>query len=136
MMYLIPSKFDHCRADLPDLATRRSEIARWRMKFHDGFENIPISLQQSLSYAHTDFYLNIRRIFTILLTRPVTIACCEIPFSSFHRLKTWERATMSEERLCVLAMFHVHREMNVRGKNTLRRFDETGDRKIGTLQFE
>ena len=30
------------RANLPDLATWRPEIARWRMKFHDGFENIPI----------------------------------------------------------------------------------------------
>jgi hypothetical protein len=29
------------RADLPDLASWRPEIARWRMKFHDGFENIP-----------------------------------------------------------------------------------------------
>jgi hypothetical protein len=55
-------------ADLPDLATWRPEIARWRMKFHDGFENIPFSLQQSLSYAHEDFYPNIRRIFIILLT--------------------------------------------------------------------
>ena len=56
--YLIPSKFDHLesvvdelpavfRADLPDLATWRPEIAIWRMKFHDGFDNIPISLQQS-----------------------------------------------------------------------------------------
>jgi hypothetical protein len=59
--YLIHSKFDHLvdsvvnelstvfRADLPDLATWRPEIARRGMKFHDGFENIPISLQQSLS---------------------------------------------------------------------------------------
>jgi len=66
--YLIPSKFDDLvnelltvsRAYLPDLATWRPEIARWRMKFHDGFENIPISLQQSLSYEHEDFYPNIR----------------------------------------------------------------------------
>jgi hypothetical protein len=45
---LIPSKFDHLvdelstvfRADLSDLATWRPEIARRRMKFHDGYENI------------------------------------------------------------------------------------------------
>jgi hypothetical protein len=51
--YLIPSKFDHLvdelstvfRANMPNLATWRTEIARWRIKFHDGFENIPISLQ-------------------------------------------------------------------------------------------
>ena len=41
----------------------RPDICRWRMKFHDGFENIPISLQQSLSYAHDDFYPNIKRLY-------------------------------------------------------------------------
>ena len=145
--YLIPSKFEHLvdsvvdelstvfRADLPDLATWRPEIARWRMKFHDGFENIPISLQQSLSYAHEDFYPNIRRIFIILLTLPVTGVCCERSFSSLRKLRTWERAAMGEERLCGLAMLHVHRDMNVSRENILRRIDETGHRKIGTFHI-
>jgi hypothetical protein len=43
---------------------------------------------------------------------------------------------MGEERLCGLAMLHVDRDMNVSRENILRRFDETGHRKIGTLQFE
>ena len=123
--YLIPSKFDRLvdsvaddwsivfRANLPDLATWRPEIARWRMKFHNGFENIPISLQQSLSCAHEDFYPNIRRIFISMLTLPVTSVYCEISFSSLRRLKTWERATMGEKGLCDLAMLHVHKDMNV-----------------------
>jgi hypothetical protein len=106
--YLIPSKFDHLvnelstvfRAYLPELATWRPGIARWRMKFHDGFENILISLQQSLSDAHADFYPNIRCLFMLLLTLPVTGVWCERSFSSLCRLKTWERATMGEERLC------------------------------------
>jgi hypothetical protein len=38
--------------------------------------------------------------------------------------------------LCGLAMLHVHRDMNVSRENLLRRFDETGHRKVGTLQFE
>ena len=74
---MMPRKFDHLvdsvvdelstvfRANLPDLATWRPEIARWRMKFHDGFENIPISLQLSLNYAHENFYPNIRRIDSV-----------------------------------------------------------------------
>jgi hypothetical protein len=53
------------RADLPDLSTWRPVIAKWRMKFHDGFENIPISLQLSLNYAHENFYPNIRRIDSV-----------------------------------------------------------------------
>ena len=141
--YLIPSKFDHLvdelstvfRIDWPYLANWRPEIARWRMKVHDGFENIPISLQQSLSYADKDYYPNIRRIFIFLLTFPVTSVCCGRSFSSLRRLKTWERATMGEERLCGLLMFHVHRDMNVSRENILRRFDEKGHRIIGTLQY-
>jgi hypothetical protein len=100
------------------------------MKFHDGIENIPISLQQSLSYTHEDFYPNIRRIFIILLTLPVTSVCCGRSFSSLRRLKTSERATMGEERLCGLAMLHIHRDMNVSRENILRRFDESGHMEI------
>jgi hypothetical protein len=100
------------------------------------FENITISLRQSLSYAHEDFYPNIRRIFLILLTLPVTSVYYEKSFSYIRRHKTWERGTMGEERLCGLAMLHVHRDMNVSRENLLRRFDETGHRKVGTLQFE
>jgi len=81
---------------------------------------------QSLSYAHEDFYPNIRRIFIILLTLPVTSICCGRSFSSLRRLKTWERATMGEERLCGLTMPHVHRDTNVSRENILRRIDEMG----------
>ena len=146
--YLIPSKFDHLvdsvidelstvfREDLPDLATWRPWIARWRIKFLDGFENISISLQQSLSYAHKDFYLNIKRIFIMLLILPVTSVCSAKSFSSLRRLKMWGRTTMGEKRLCGLAMLHILRDFNVSRENILRRFDETGYGKIGTLQFE
>ena len=37
---------------------------------------------------------------------------------------------MGDERLCGLAMLHVHREMNVSTKNFLRQSDETGHRTI------
>ena len=50
--------------------------------------------------------------------------------------KTWERATMGEERLCAFAMLHVPRDMNVSREIILIRLDETGHMKIGTLQFE
>jgi hypothetical protein len=71
-----------------------------------------------------------------MLTFPITNVCCERSLSSLRRLKTWERATMGEERLCGLVMLHVHRDMNVSRENILRRFDETGHKKIGTLHFE
>jgi hypothetical protein len=72
----------------------------------------------------------------ILLTLPVTSVCCVRSFSLFRRLETWEWAIMGEERLCGLVVLHVHRDMNVSRENILRRFDEMGHKKIGTLQFK
>jgi hypothetical protein len=43
---------------------------------------------------------------------------------------------MGEKRLCGLAMLHILRDFNVSRENILRRFDEAGHMKIGTLQFE
>jgi hypothetical protein len=83
------------------------------MKFHDGFEYIPIPLQKSLSYAHEDFYPNIKRIFIILLTLTVTSVCCERSFSSLCRLKSLERATMDEDVLCGLAMLYMFTEIRM-----------------------
>ena len=71
-----------------------------------------------------------------MLIFTITNVCCERSLSSLRRLKTWERAIMGEERLCGLVILHVHRDMNVSRENILRRFDETGYRKIGTLHFE
>jgi hypothetical protein len=130
---LIPSKFDHCvdelstvfRGDLPDLATWRLEITGWRMKFHDGFEHIPVPLQKSLNYTHEDSYPNIKRIFIILLTLTVTSVCCERSFSSLRRRKSLERATVGEDGLYGLAMLYVHRDTKLSRENILRRFDET-----------
>ncbi|VDI09495.1 Hypothetical predicted protein [Mytilus galloprovincialis] len=53
-----------------------------------------------------------------------------------RRLKTWERSTMSEERLCGLAMLHTHRDKDVSREDILLRFDRTGHRRIGKLTFD
>lgn len=145
--YLVPDKFsnltEECieaiklayNPDLPDLENFDYEIIRWKTKFVEN-EVVPKSIQQCLLYAHQDFYPNVRRVLLLLLTFPVTSVCCERSFSALRRLKTWERACMSGERLCGLAMLHVHREKDVQRSNVLKRFDETGHRKIGKLQFE
>lgn len=101
-----------------------------------GQEDEPRTPQEALTQAHSDFYPNIRRIFIILMTLPVTSLCCERSFSSIRRLKTLERATMGGDRLCFLARLHVHRDKSINRKNILKRFDETGHIKIGQLQFD
>jgi hypothetical protein len=83
------------------LETRNSQMEK---KFHDGFENIPIS-QQSPSYAHEDFYPNIRRIFIILVTFHVASVCCERSFSSLRRLKKWEELQWARKGCVVCPCF-------------------------------
>ncbi|VDI15621.1 Hypothetical predicted protein [Mytilus galloprovincialis] len=123
--------------DLPDVNTWEQEVTRWKVKFSDiPNAKLPGTLKSSLKQAHQDFYPNIRRIFVLLLTMPVTSVCCERSFSGLRRLKTWERSTMGEERLCGLAMLHTHRDKDVSREDILLRFDRTGHRKIGKLTFD
>ncbi|XP_071176558.1 zinc finger MYM-type protein 1-like [Mytilus edulis] len=123
--------------DLPDVNTWEQEVTRWKVKFSDiPNAKLPGTLKSSLKQAHQDFYPNIRRIFVLLLTMPVTSVCCERSFSGLRRLKTWERSTMGEERLCGLAMLHTHRDKDVSREDILLRFDRTGHRKIGKLIFD
>jgi hypothetical protein len=72
-----------------------------------------------------------------MLTFPVTNVCCERSLSSLRRLKTWERAGWRK----VVWFGHApcsqrYECVNVSRENILRRFEETGHRKIGTLHFE
>ena len=51
----------------------------------------------------------------------------------FRHLKTWCRATLTENRLCRLAMIHVHRNDTVGKVNpetVLKRWDSSDNRKI------
>ena len=58
---------------------------------------------------------------------------CEKPFSAHRLFNTWCRATLTEDRLCVLAMLHVHRNDTigqVKLEAILKRRDSSGNRKI------
>ncbi|CAG2212947.1 unnamed protein product [Mytilus edulis] len=122
--------------DLPDVNTWEQEVTRWKVKFSDiPKAKLPGTLKSSLKQAHQDFYPNIRRIFVLLLTMPVTSVCCERSFSGLQ-FKTWERSTMGEERLCGLAMLHTHRDKDVSREDILLDSIETGHRRIGKLTFD
>ena len=45
------------------------------------------------------------------LTLPVTSVSNKRSFSILCRLKTWDRSTMTEERLSALAMMYVNRDL-------------------------
>jgi len=69
----------------------------------------PLQLTDSqISNADNDLYPNGHVILKLLLTLPVRSCACERSFSAFRCPKTWGRATITEDRLCKLAMLHVH----------------------------
>ena len=58
---------------------------------------------------------------------------CERPFSAHRLFNTWCRTTLTEDRLCVLAMLHAHRNDTigqVKLEAILKRWDSSGNRKI------
>ena len=58
----------------------------------------------------------------LLGTVPVTTCECERSVSSLHRLKTYMRGTMSQERLNGLALLHTHRHMSLNIEELVDKF--------------
>ena len=62
------------------------------------------------------------KLLRIFGTLPVTTATAERFFSHLRRLKTYMRATMSEERLTGLALIQAHKHMNINIDNIIDAF--------------
>ena len=86
-----------------------------------------------ISYADTDLYPNVHVILKQIPTLPVRSCACERSFSALRCLKTWCRATITEDRLCELAMLHVHHNDTAGQVNpevVLKRWDLSDNRTI------
>ena len=87
----------------------------------------------TLKLVDCNFFPNLHAIIIILiLSLPVGSVPCERSFSAMRRLKSWTRSTMTEERLCGLALLFIHRDVYISRENVLKRFSATG-RRIGHL---
>ena len=86
-----------------------------------------------MAIADAEFFPNIHEIMKLILTIPVGSVPCERSFSAMRRLKDWSRSSMTENRLCGLALLYTHRDMEVNLDNVLARFDACRHRRIGSL---
>lgn len=80
---------------------------------------------------HT-YFLMLTLICDYKATSNITSAC-ERSLLTLRPLKTWCRAIMAEDRLCELAMLHVHHNDtvgHVNPKAVLKRWDSSVNRKI------
>ena len=98
------------QADLPQFHSFEQELLRWRNMTRKFDVNDKYPLQTALKIADKEFFPNLHAILSSILTLPVGSVCCERSFSSLRRLKTWERSTMGQERLCGLALLHIHKD--------------------------
>jgi hypothetical protein len=108
------------------------ELERWSCRLKDDQSARDLSLVDC--YNESQFlYPNLHQIFSVLLTMPVSSASAERSFSALKRLKTYLRSTMGADRLCGLALMHIHRRRKIDIEKVLKRFDASGHRRIALL---
>ena len=66
---------------------------------------------QSLSRAQKDLLDQVCRVMKLVLVMPATNASSERSFSALHRVKSYLRSTMSQQRLNNLMLLHVHKDL-------------------------
>ena len=86
------------------------EIEAWKVDWKSSKIEPPRSLSQTLKLVNFPGYENIKESLKILATLPITSCECERSFSSLRLLKTFNRTTMSDERLDELAMIYIHQD--------------------------
>ena len=84
-------------------------ITRWR-DFHAQNLELPKHVLQCLNSLNMSLYPNIKVVFLLFLTLPVTTASMERAFSEMRLLKTWLRSTISDPCLSSLALMHFKRQ--------------------------
>jgi hypothetical protein len=122
--------------DIPYPDDLPQEVHRWKTLTSIKEIGSKCTIEQAIT--HMQFYPNIRQLLLLLLALPVGSCSCERSFSALRRLKTWNRSTMTESRLCGLTMLHIHRNDDVghiECVEVLERWDSSGHRKVA-LAFD
>jgi hypothetical protein len=63
-----------------------------------------------------NYYPNCIKLLFLFISCFIFIDCC------CYRLKTWLRSKMGQDRLCGLAVLHIHREINTSVDDIINRF--------------
>ena len=82
--------------------------------------------------VYKKLFLNINKLCTISITLSISSAGCERSFSAMKRIKSYNRSTMSNMRLCNLAVLHVGNErlMNIKLDDVVDKFAKNDNRRI------
>ena len=95
--------------ELPS-AQRALEISIFRRSYKYSSIDEAVTLFRSLSTECQQLFPHVEQLLQLLLVLPVSSASSERSFSSLRRLKTWLRATMTQQRLNHVVVLHTHQE--------------------------
>jgi len=101
----------------------KAEFDMWKQKWlpvavHDR----PNTAIQSLPLCCRDIFPNMRKLFLITATLPVTTATPEQTFFFLRLLKSHLRTTMDQDRLAGLTLLYLHRDIPVSADQVIDRF--------------
>jgi hypothetical protein len=91
---------------------------------------VQTSLSETLAELDSFLYSTIERMLLTLLTMPVSTAASERSFSAMHRIKTYLRSTMKNERLSSIGILHIHRSKSVNIDGIIDKFVGAANRRL------
>lgn len=106
-----------------------TEYEIWQQMWKSS-QNRPKSVTAALEKCDKQLFPNIHTLLRIIATIPITNASGERSFSTLKRLKTYLRSTMSEERLCSLALINVHKDLEIHPDEVIDKFALQKNRKL------
>ena len=94
--------------DLTFPSSVKAELDLWHSHFRESSCDLPDTPKAAFEHANPLVFPNVRRMLARVMVLPVTSCEAERSFSTLHRVKTYLRSTMTQERLTGLALLNVH----------------------------
>ena len=111
--------------DLPSHRAFDTELDLWVNQWMNDSSSLAINLntpEKVLAHLDKDYFPNIRMLFIIMATLPVTSCECERSISALGLIKTNLRSTMTEDRLNGLVMTYYHHDIELNGEEVVKEY--------------
>jgi len=112
------------RDDLPSHRGLGAELDLWVNQWLID-SNLAATLntpEKVLGHVDEDYFPNIKMLFIIMATLPITSCECERSISALGLIKTNLRSTMTSDRLNALVMMHHHRDIQLNGEEVVKEY--------------
>jgi len=118
--------------DLPSSRGLGVELDLWKNQWLIN-SNLAATLntpEKVLGHVDEDYFPNIKMLFNIMATLPVTSCECERSISALGLIKSNLRSTMTDERLNALVMMHHHRDIELNGEEVVKEYANVHPRRL------